>query len=98
MAILIYSNTCPKCRLIRRILGALNIFGHLQFIAWDRAVSSILLEYFDNEDEVPYNFMLLDDDESLHIGGPAIPLIMIRLWQEDVPKVLHKKADQANHW
>lgn len=98
MSILIYSNTCPKCRFIRKVLGALNLFGNLQFLAWNKAKSSILLEYFDNEDKVPYNFMLLDDDESLHIGGPAIPLIMIRLWRKYVPKTLHKENQQTNHW
>jgi len=98
MAILIYSNTCPKCRFIRYVLGLLNVFKHLQFLAWNRAVSSILLNYFETEDEIPYNFMLLDDDESLHIGGPAIPLIMIRLWRKYVPKTLHKKGIQTNHW
>lgn len=86
MSVVIYSDTCPKCRFIRYVLGLLNVFGNLKFLSWNKAKSSILLNYFENESEVPYNFMLIEKNLDLHIGGPAIPLIMIRLWEKYAPK------------
>jgi len=73
--VLIYSNTCPKCRLLRKIVSAIDLRHNINFLSWSQASRGILLEYYP-KDEVPYNYMWLSKSASLYEGGAAIlPLL-----------------------
>jgi len=74
--VLIYSYICPKCRLLRRIIGALDIKQRIGYLNWQRARVGILIHYFGSRDDVPYNYMFLKTDGSLHEGAAAIPFII----------------------
>ena len=77
--ILIYSDTCPKCRLLRKVVAAIDVRRNLNFLSWRRASRGILLQYY-TVNEVPYNYMWLSKDTSLYEGVSAIPLILKALF------------------
>tara|TARA_Y100000034_G_C6904303_1_gene419139 strand:- start:513 stop:761 length:249 start_codon:yes stop_codon:yes gene_type:complete len=69
--VLIYSETCPKCRLARAVIGALDLRRQMAYLPWQRASTGVLLRYY-RSDEVPYNYMWLAPDGALYEGGAAI--------------------------
>ena len=74
--VLIYSYICPKCRLIRAIIGALDIKKKIGYLKWEQARTGILIHYYGSRDDVAYNYMFLKADGSLHEGTAAIPFII----------------------
>jgi len=78
--VVIYSATCPKCRFVRKILGAINLKKGLKFLTWQKASERVLVEYYGSKEAVPYEYMFIDEEQNLYEGGSAIPLIMRSLW------------------
>lgn len=74
--VLIYSYICPKCRLIRAIIGALDIKQRIGYLKWQQAKNGILIQYYGSRNDVPYNYMFLKANGSLYEGVAAIPFII----------------------
>ena len=77
--ILIYSATCPKCRFLRRVLGALDFHKVLRFYPWHKARLGVLLNWFERVEDIPYQFFFISPDTSLDEGSAALPLIITAL-------------------
>ena len=76
MGVVIYSNTCPKCRVIRRVLSAIDLNNRLKFLSWQKAKTGFLLNYYETEEEIPYQYFWVDDEMNIYEGGGAIALII----------------------
>ena len=76
---LIYSDTCPKCRLLRAVAGALDLKYRLYYQTWRRARVGILIYYFGSREAVPYNFFFINAVGDLYEGGAAVPFIISAL-------------------
>jgi predicted DCC family thiol-disulfide oxidoreductase YuxK len=77
--VLIYSDTCPKCRLLRALVDAFDLRHNIKFLSWRKASEGVLLEYYPSE-EVPYNFMWIAKGALLYEGPAAIPHILKALF------------------